>query len=105
MTVSAQPAHWSLWVRRMTLLPEYLYRCLQTARFRSRLRDLHCEGSSRSNIYTGDTLATFPLLPSLDEQERVTQGIADSIEATDQSRAISYDFVTFVTQPERTPVH
>jgi len=65
------------------LLPEYLFRCLQTTRFR-RLVEARCEGSKIKHLYW-QHLEGFELLcPAVEEQEAVVEQFA-IIDATIKS--------------------
>lgn len=66
------------------LLPEYLYRYLQTTRFRQ-VVESNCEGSKVKHLYWRH-ISNFPLVvPSLAEQEKVIRVLRMAVEATNRA--------------------
>lgn len=65
------------------LLPEYLYRCLQTSRFRKTV-ETNCEGSKVKHLYWRHISSFVLILPSTVEQGKILKVLRAAQEATDR---------------------
>lgn len=66
------------------LLSEYLYRCLQTSRFRKTV-ETNCEGSKVKHLYWRHISDFLLVMPSIVEQEKVLKVLKAAQETTDKT--------------------